>query len=54
MNTYYSQCRNKTDGMIKNSSATIREWGSLIRSRYDSYNLHLIRYDGENRFDGFV
>ena len=54
MNTYYSQCRNKTDGMIKNSSATIREWGSLIRSRYDSDNLHLSRYDGEDRFDGFV
>ena len=40
--------------MIKNSSATIREWGSLIRSKYDSDNLHLSRYDGENRFDGFV
>ena len=54
MNAFYSQCSNQTDAMIKNSSATLREWGSLIRAKYDADNLHLSRYDGDNRFDGFV
>ena len=54
MNTFYSPCSNKTDGMIENSSATLREWGSLIRSKYDVDHLHLSRYDCGNRFDGFV
>ena len=54
MNAFYSQCSNQTDAMIKNSSATLREWGSLIRAKYDADNLHLSRYDGDKRFYGFV
>ena len=54
MNTFYLQCSNKTDGMIKNSYDTLRERGSLMRAKYNADNLYLSRYDSDNRFEDFV